>query len=234
MKTIFIVLAAALFCNSLAVAGVNFPIGPADVNITGVSQDLNYRQIRDRTNSVGTNTDFNFVYKSTTTNFTINSDTLLALLTNSFHTNFPSGAKLLLLDGATAFSFGVSDSTGTNVFFNPQKVLPLSPATTYLFSGGETDITTNSDDNVPFIKSNDTESYSAVVTFTYDDSAMTNTVDGTHTKFSWTGFAVTKFSENYVSEFTTENITMTIIGSGSIRGQPAAIFTGTIRAKLSN
>lgn len=238
MKTThsLIFLAAALFCNSLAFAGpdpVTGPVvGPAGLNVTGASQNLNYQTIRVRTNIVGMETNFTFVFKSTTTNFTVNAEWLLALLENSYHTNFPTGSKLLLTGGIPYYSFLVTDSTGTN-FFDPYQVLKVSAPSASAHSGIQTDSTTNSSGNSPYAAGNDTESVSWVNGITYDDSAMTNTVDRTHTKFSCTCLGQGKFSESVVTAFDTESATILLIGSGYVRGQPNSIFTGTIRAKAS-
>src|SRR5262249_45461320 len=87
--------------------------------------------------------------------------------------------------------------------------------------------------------------YTEVLTFTYDDSAMTNIADGTYTKFTWVGLLHNKSTESQIfetdSNFFNETITMDIIGSGSLHfptnagvlTQGAAVFTGSIKAKVS-
>lgn len=234
MKTVYpiIALAGALFCNSLAFAVEPAIFAPVEVTVNGVGQDLIDQQVSAKTNIVGIKTNFTYQLKSTATNFTVNAASLLALLTNSLRTNFPAGTKLLLAGtGGPSYSFAVSDSTGTNYSFVPTSVLNTAPLaeSSIAFS----DIENESSTNNSFFTGNETASLSSVLSFTYDDTAIATTGDGTHTKFTWTGLAQTKYSQNLASHFTTENVTINIIGSGSIRGVPGAVFTGTVRSKLS-
>jgi hypothetical protein len=86
------------------------------------------------------------------------------------------------------------------------------------------------------------QSETAVLTFTYDDSAMTNTTDGTHTKFTWEGLAHNQYTVNTSNLFINANVAIDIIGSGYVRNMvtnfgpfypTGSVFTGSIHAKVS-
>jgi len=127
MKTIcpLIVLGCGLLWKSNAVASNPLLTGPATVNLSCAAQDLSYQPVSAKTNVVGSVTNSTLVLKSTVTNFTMNASSLLDLLANSFSTNFPTGAQLLLRGAAGNYSFDVSDSTGTNIYLYTGSVLIL-------------------------------------------------------------------------------------------------------------
>ena len=233
MKTIcpFLILIGAL--SSLAPSlppGSAVVAGPAVVAIHGVAQPGPGTPTSVRTNIVGGITNVTTVTKYVATNFTMNAGSLLALLENSFNTNFAPGSRLLLkFEGGSVFNFIVSDSTGTNFGFDPGQVLSVS----YLGdvpSGVLTETVTNNSGEFGKLVETDTTALS----FTYDDTAMsTNTTDHKNTAISWTSAVRNKFSENVASGFLDANVTMDIVGSGSIRGGYGAVFTGTIQAKVT-
>lgn len=225
MKTIcpLIFLGCGLLWNSAAVASVNLLIGPATVSLSCAAQDLNYDQVSAKTNLVGSKTNVTLVLKSTVTNFTLNASSLLDLLANSYSTNFPSGAKLLLRGESGNFSLDVSDSTGTNIYMYTGSV--LNPD--YLGevnAGMETESTTNQ----TYFSGNDTEAFTSAISLQYDDGSMTTT-DGTRTFFNLNCLVQTKQSRNLGTDATTENVTMTVTGGGQIRSGPQVIITGTVR-----
>ena len=229
MKTVYaiIALACVLCCHCLAAPpDTGLVIGPVTLNITGTSQNLYYSQVSAKTNVVGSVTNFTLVSKSTTTNFSANNQWLLALLENSFHTNFPAGSQLQW----NSEQIVVADSTGTNLFFPYPVLTQDSPVE--LPSGTDSYTGTNVFGEFA-TNGNISELFTRRANINYNDSAMTNTTDRTHTQFRWVAFEVNKYSDNFANGFITQNITMKVIGSGSIRGQPPAIFTGTIHAKAS-
>lgn len=242
MKTIYpiIILAGAL--SSLAPA-LHGPLGPAEVAIHGAGQNLTSVWISSRTNVVGGITNYTVAFKSTTTNFTLNAGSLLALLENSFNTNFPAGCRLLLA-GGPFYSIVVSDASGTNIGFAPNQVLSSSPLSIPIpvVSGIGIDTSTNNPGG-KIVSGKATESSTTALTFTYDDSAITNTADGTHTMFKWVGLVhdVSLESANSTNSFFNEIVTMEVLGSGSLHfptnppiGEThTAVFTGSIRARVS-
>ena len=232
MKTFLIAFAGALFCRSPAFANSGAITGPANVNLAGISQDLYYQPISARTNIVGTQTNYSFVLKSTTTNFTVDADWLLARLTNSFSTNFPAGSQLLLTGNGPGYGFRVVDTTGTNFSFDPSAVLSASAPSAYLYSGVQNLTTANIDTKVP-VGGNDTELITSVFTIGFNDYGMATTADGTHSAFGGTCLAQSKSSENFANGGSfNANVTITFIGSGEV-GTNDAIFNGTIRAKTT-
>jgi hypothetical protein len=230
MKTIylFIALGCALLLDLSAVAHPITVFGPVDLSIRAVAENLDNQLITSKTNIMGTKTNFSYVYKSNTTNFTMNTSSLLSLLANSYNSNFPAGTQLLLADDGLGFyKFAISDQTGTNISFFPTVLqTTFSPA---VFTAMKTESTTN---QLNFT-GNFTASITSALVFTYDDSTNT-TGDGTITRFTWSGLAEVKQSANLATSFFTENVTMNLTGGSEIfRGGSRIIFTGTMRAKLS-
>ena len=242
MKIIYSIAILVASISSLS-AELLGPFAPAEITIRGAGQNLNYALTSSKTNIVGSTTNITQAFKSTTTNFTMNAGSLMALLENSLNTNFPAGCQLLLTGGGSYYYLVVSDTSGTNLGLNPSQVLLPSPLSAPLPVHSGADTQTSSNKVVLIIDGKDAESFTSALTFTYDDTALTNTADGTHTKFTWVGLVHNQTLQEFnpTSGFYNENITMDIIGSGLIRfstnaspeEQGSAIFTGSIRAKLS-
>lgn len=243
MKAIYpIIVLAAAAVVALAPAGTPTTTGPAVVAVHGVSRGPIPPVIGPRTNVVREITNYTYVLKSTTTNYTIDTGSLLALLENSFHTNFPTGSQLLLSDvDGPIYAFVVGDSTGTN-FFDPSEVLSSALPGGFVGSGVATLTSTNQPPGSSPKTGQSVQSESAVLTFTYDDTAMTNTTDGTHTKFTWDGLVHNQYTVNASNSFINANVTIDIIGSGYVRNMVTnfgpfyptnSVFTGSIRAKAS-
>lgn len=238
MKTIYpiIILAGAGLCSLAPSLPPGSPVvaGPAVVAVHAVTQSVVRPPVNSRTNVVGGITNVTTMTKFVTTNFTMNAGSLMALLENSFNTNFPPGSRLLLnTGGGSFFNIIVSDSTGTNFGFDPGEVLSaanLGNGLAYVVNSGFSTMTVTND----FVESGKTaESGTTALSFTYDDTAMsTNTTDHTNTKFFWTGLVHNKFSD-LSSDLYTGNVTIDIIGNGSIRGGGSAVFTGSIQAKVT-
>ncbi len=230
MKTIHLLFVLGCLALGSAVARAVFVanlISQPNIAVNGAGQSLEYQQVSDKTNAIHGVTNDMAVFKSNTTNFTINADSLLALLANSFNTNFPAGTQLLLIGSGGFYSFAVSDETGTNISSLPVHTVLNSVGWGEARTGVRTELFTNG----VFTAGNDTEAYTTAVSFNYNDSAMT-TGDSTHTGFFWSGLVEVKGSRNMATGIATENLTMTLTGGGQIRGQPLSVYTGTIRAKL--
>lgn len=233
MKNIFIALAlaGALIGNTVAFASSAAITGPAHVHATGISEVVTYHETSIKTNIAGAKTNYTFVLKSTTTNFTVDTAWLLARLENSFHTNFPVGSQLLLTGNGPGYGFRVIDTTGTNFSFDPSPVLSTTESSAYLYSGTQSLTTTNINTKIP-VGGNDTESITSVFTLSYDDSAMTNTTDHGHVIFSCTCLAQSKSSETFANGSINANVTITLIGSGQTESADV-ILNGTLRAKTT-
>ncbi len=105
-------------------------------------------------------------YKAKTTTSSFATADLLALLTNSFKTNFSKPVKLAT-DGFT--NIYVVDKTGTNVFLDVSPVLRVFPSEDSLRSGGmKTTMTVKS--GVTNVTSTLTDTMTSRVTLHYNDS----------------------------------------------------------------
>jgi hypothetical protein len=231
MKTLylFVALGCALLLDFSAVALPDTVMSPIDLNIRAVSQNLNNQLVIDKTNIVGSGTIITTASKSNTTNFTMDASSLLDLLANSYNTNFPAGTRLLLgNNGYGVYQFAISDKTGTNISFYPTVLqTTFSPAVI-------SDLATETRGPNPLhITGSYTASITSALIFTYDDSAMT-TRDGTTNKFTWSGLALDKQSQNLTTDIFSDSVTMNLMGgSESFRGLSKVIFSGTLRAKVS-
>lgn len=232
MKKIKLLALATLLALPKITAGA-VPIsaaGPVTFNLQSAAQNLDYKLISLKTNHTATVTNKIYAYKSTTTNFTINASYILNLLTNSFKTNFPPGAKLVLRGGPTYFSFAVADKTGTNVLLNVSSVFSVTTKAS-IASGMENEIQTTTASNTSY-SGNDTESYTVYETMEYDDSAL-STADGTTTTFELDGILTTKYSRNLASDKNTSVVNAQAGGGGTIRGVENIVIEGTIQATLT-
>ncbi len=231
MKSAFViaVLSFALIEKSFGVDSEGAMSGVANINIRGTAQDQSFQQIRVNTNTVGGVTNFNYTLKFTTTNFLVDNDSLLDLLANSFNTNFPVGAKLVLRGGVGHYFFGVSDSTGTNIILDTTPVFDTS--THARVNSGLVKRSTTNNPSINFTGT-DTESFTGAVIFQYDDTAM-NTADGKHTVFFWSGLAESKALNSIANNFTTEHVTIHLTGGGQFPSPYLVVFNGTIHATLT-
>jgi hypothetical protein len=229
MKTIrpLLLLLASLVWNFAALANLQLT-GPANFNISGAAEHLDDQQASAKTNIVGSITNAALVLKSTVTNFTINNRSFLDLVENSLNTNFPAGARLQLRGGPGFYDFAVTDRTGTNIYQDLESLMiPNSWAAVNV--GIQTQTTTVHGSLV----GNDTEAFTTAFGFLYDDNALTNTTDGTHSFLFMNCLVQAKHSQNLATGATTENVTMDLTGGGHIRGTNSVTITGTIRARIT-
>lgn len=229
MKTIrpLLLLLAGLLGNCAALGSLTLT-GPATYNASGTAQNLNDHQISARTNIVGSITNAALVLKSTVTNFTIDNSSLLALVENSFNTNYPPGARLELRGSEGYYGLVVTDPSGTtNYQILDPVITPNSWAVVNV--GTQTQSTTN---HGSFF-GNDTEAFTSALGLFYDDNLRTNTTDGTHTVFTMNCLVHAKQSHNLGTGATTENVTLDFTGGGYIRGSNPGTLTGSIHATIS-
>src|SRR5947209_18764168 len=125
--------------------------GPLNVEFTGVGQDKNDVQTKSSPPT----------FTWSTTNATYKNADIIALLANSFNTNFPAGAQLAVACGRV----GVADSTGTNLIQDVSSVISLS-AIAYMKTGTQVGTHGYVVGSEGFIK----WSFVTQPTFNYDDS----------------------------------------------------------------
>jgi hypothetical protein len=230
--SLFLILGWSLFTNFQSLADL---IAPANINIIGTGQDLWNRQVGAKTNIDGASTNYTYFSRSTTTNFIVNADWLLNLLTDSYATNFPPESKLVLCGGDGSYYFAVSDGTGTNIIFNPNQDIGSIPVFSRIGQGRvQSGIMIKSTTNYPSISftGTDSESFTDWILFEYDDSAL-NTGNGKHANFYWSGRVEVKAKADIGTSFVTENVTIYLTGGGQFPSPYPVSFRGTIRAKLS-
>jgi hypothetical protein len=226
MKKILITMAMAVFAIWSA-HGVSIQlIGPADFNLNAITQSEPFQLVGSKTNHSATATNFTFVSKSATSIKSFASSNMLALLENSFNTNFPAGSQI----GMTASgSVLVVDHTGTNLVFNPGAVVSTSFDNDEAFTTiAETEMETENQSGFS-LSGNDAETLIASVTLTYDDTAQT-TGDSTQTQFQFKGLLVEKLAENLNTRVDKTTTTFEGTGDGQIRGV-STLLTGTITVK---
>src|SRR5579864_6691928 len=119
MRKFFVSVAVFAFGAAAAFAVAYTPPGPVSFQMDAITQSTAFHMVASKTNETATSTNIMTVDSATVATAPFTSSNLLALLTNSFNTNFLAGAKI-------GMSFGnlvVVDKTGTNVIFNPSPVL---------------------------------------------------------------------------------------------------------------
>ncbi len=205
--------------------------GPATINFSASEQNLYFSQVSSNASHTSTSTNITQVYKSSVTNFVINSAYLLNLLTNSLNTNLPPGAKLFM-EGSSSFIFYVTDSTGTNTILNSSTVgtVLLLTYSARAIAGSETYITSQSASGTTH-SGNDTEAYTEYVILSYDDSALT-TGDGTHSTFQISGILVEKLSNTIATGKYKETVSLPGAGGGRIR-DTYVVMKGSLTAALA-
>lgn len=224
LKKLFI--AGVVSVLALAARGAVFsPTGPAVFNLKAATQGEDFQITGGKTNETANSTNIITVFKSTIVTTAFANSNFLALLANSFNTNFPAGAQI----GMRGPFFLVVDSTGTNIIFNPSEVVSVSFGQS-LASGTETEVQTTSTNGFS-LSGNSTVTETSSVTITYNDTAQT-TGDSTHSNFEFQGLIVVKTSEDIKTRIEHATTTLDVTGGGSVRGV-GTIFTGTITVKAA-
>jgi hypothetical protein len=178
---------------------------PGKTNITGTATSKTTNVLEILTSSF------------TTTPF--NDASLLALLANSFDTNFPAGTQLVT-DGNTLY---VADHTGTNEILDISTVLTVT-GTNKVMAGLDTEVQTTTKAGTTRT-SVGTSSGNQFIIVSYSDAGLT-TKDGTTTTFQFVG--VSAFSRKGSSSVSTNDvIKVTDSGSFKITGSGAGSIRGT-------
>jgi hypothetical protein len=224
MFKLILALSATIFTYTATADPLPAQTGPAEVNLIATTQATDFGEIRSRTNHTKTATNEISILKATLRTAPFHDRDLVALLANSFHTNFPAGSQI-------GIGFGglyVLDASGTNVLLYPQNAVLSGTFTVLLTTGLAREVTPvngpgGRDIGIGFMET------TAILTMTYDDTALTTT-DGTHTKFTFQGPYTQR---NSLKKSQTEvNTTIEFHGSagGKLRDIPV-MLTGSITGK---
>lgn len=226
MKKILTAIAITILTLRAANAAVVLtPVGTVTVKLEAIVEVMPLQQVGGKTNSSATSTNITQMFKETITQTAFGNAELLALIANSFNTNFPAGSQVGMRFG----SLLVVDSTGTNIVFNPNAVVSFNfqqdvvPET-------ETLVRTENASGTQ-VSGNRSETFIANVTMNYDDTANTTT-DGQNTKFSFSGLYQMQINENLKTHGIKTSLTFQGTGGGSVRGV-TTILTGTLSSKGS-
>jgi hypothetical protein len=226
MKKLLMALAISVFTFSAAHAVVLFtPVGPVTFKLSAIVQETPFQQVGGKTNQSATSTNITSMFKATTSKTSFDSGDMLALLANSFNTNFPAGSKVAMRFAKLV----VVDSSGTNIIFDPNAVVSFQ-LDEDLISGTESQLIA---ENSSGTQESGTlsEVFNCSMTMSYDDTLNT-THDGTHTKFGFKGFYTMKFSEILKTGLIKTTSEFEGTGGGPVRGIPT-ILTGKISGKAS-
>lgn len=224
-KLLTVVTMFALALGAVRATVIFTPVGPATFKLNAIVRDMPFQQTGGKTNQSATSTNITQVFKSTILQTPFGGTNLLALLGNSFETNFPAGSQI----GMRLGSFFVVDSTGTNIILSLNGVVSVQFEEEFV-PENETLITTENASGTQFAGSL-SETITGSVILNYDDTLNTTT-DGTHTKFAFKGFYTLKYSENLKTRAVKTVTEFQGTGGGTVRDVPT-ILTGTISGKAA-
>lgn len=225
MRKFFTGVAALMFGAAATHAVAYLPPGPATIQFDAMTQATPFHLVSSKTNETATATNVMNVDSATVSSKPFVSSNLLALLANSFNTNFPAGSQI-------GISFGnlvVLGSSGTNVVFNPSAVL----TTTFneeVGSDKETEIVTQNQ-NGSSLSGNSSDTVTSDVTINYNDTTV-SPADGTNSTFQLRGLLVEKISRNLKTNFEKVDYQFQGSGGGSVHGVQT-ILNGTIKANAA-
>lgn len=224
MKKFITTFALSVLAVGAVRAAVFFvPAGAATFNVSTTV----YAPIQQsaKTNQTATSTNITQFLKSAVIKAPFGSSNMLALLANSFNTNFPAGSQIALAPGGLF----VVDSSGTNIIFSPnptvffQADVTFFPSTETLITAEKVSGTTES--------GNLADGLIASLTMNYDDTLNT-TADGTHTKFTFRGLYTVSKTENLKTGLVKATSQLQGTGGGTVR-DVQTLLTGTISEKSS-
>jgi hypothetical protein len=197
--------------------------------LKALMQGSSYVTGEQTTNRTATATNTVSVSKSTVAATSIDSSFILALLENSFQTNFPAGARLVM-SGTGNFSFLVTDRSGSKVLLDATSVLSIA-ASLGVNSGQQTATWATTNANSDY-SCRDEEVLTELATLSYNDSSLV-TRDQTHSNFYLTGILVQRRSTDVVTEAFSESLTLQGAGAGMLRGQDNLIVEGILAGTVS-
>jgi hypothetical protein len=199
------------------------PTGPAKFNLDSTIY-APFQQSA-KTNQTAASTNITQFSRSAVIQTAFGSSNMLALLGNSFNTNFPAGSQIALAPGGLF----VVDSSGTNIIFSSNPTVFFQADVT-LFPSTETLVTAETASGTTQSGSLASELI-ASLTMTYDDTLNT-TSDGTHTKFTFRGLYTVSKTENLKTGLVKAKSQFQGTGGGTVRNVQT-LLTGTITEKSS-
>lgn len=220
MKRVVVVIVLSVLSLGTAL-GITFqPPGPVTFKLNAITQITELHAIGSKTNQTTVATSVTTVSKATLSTTPFFGTNLVALLANSFNTNFPEGSQIGMRSG----NLVVVDHTGTNVIFDPGPVLT---------TGFQQDLqsvlqtqTASESQNGSALSGTVTETIFSNLSINYDDSDQT-TADTTHTIFQLKGLFVQKVSLNLKTRAVKINSEFQGTGGGQVR-DVTTILTGTM------
>lgn len=220
MKRVVVIIALSVLLFGAA-RGITFqPPGPVSFKLNAITQITELHPVGSKTNQTAAARSVTTVSKATVSTTPFVSSNLLALLANSFSTNFPEGSKIGMRSG----NLVVVDLTGTNVIFDPSPVLTTGFEQD-LQSVLQTEIASESQSGSS-MSGTVNETVISNLAINYDDSAQT-TGDTTHTIFQLKGLFVQKVSLNLKTSSVKITSEFQGTGGGQMRNV-TTILTGTI------
>ena len=227
----FVLLVLSVAFSSSAVSTELINHGPLTLKLMATAQALD-SATTSKTNSSSKGTTVTVVSKSTASNSFVQASDFLALLENSFNTNLPSGAQIVLSRSGPFYQLSVADGTGTNVILNVSTNVFIGTVANEqpVHAGLQTTITKTGAAGES-ISANAAYSVTEIVVLGYDDTGLP-TRDGTHTKFFMNFLLVRKSSENHVTQQFNDTVKLQGVGNGIIRDQNL-ILQGTASASIS-
>jgi hypothetical protein len=200
IKFIAVVAAGLLANHAPAALG---PTGPLTIQLTGKGQDQDDVQIKSNPPT----------FKWSTTNVTYTTEDILGLLANSFNTNFPSGAGLMI---DACGSIAVKDGNGFFLYVGSVLSLQVNQA---VISG----------QNVDSASGGMNVQLTAQASLRYDDESKT-TGDGTTSSFTLTGQFLERQTFSNHSGDGESSFTLQGSGNGTVRNR-FFVFKGKASGK---
>lgn len=220
MKRVVVIIALSVLLFGAA-NGITFqPPGSVSFKLNAITQISELHPVGSKTNQTTAATSITIVSKATVSTMPFVSSNLLALLANSFSTNFPDGSQIGMRSG----NLVVVDKTGTNVVFDPSPVLTTGFQQD-LQSILQTQIASESQSGSS-TSGTVTETVISNLSINYDDSEQT-TGDTTHTTFQLKGLFTQKVSLNLKTRSVKIASQFQGTGGGQVRGV-TTILTGTM------
>jgi len=227
MKKILAAIVISIFALSAARSASAFTsLGPVMVNLSTINSEAAFYITRGKTNSSHVLTNIVLMVESVPTQTHFDGAALLALLANSYNTNFPVGSQIgmdLNLGGIF-----VLDRTGTNILFAPSGVISFQFEENFI-SG--TKITERIAEYASRTNVSGTVVETAIASaiMNYDDTFKT-TADGTHTRFAFKGLYTVTKTQNLKARTLQAILQFQGTGGGPVRDVPT-VLTGTISGK---
>lgn len=216
---------------------IDFAVG-ATFDLSAITQGQPAERSKTNVTATGTNIISFINVPVNTSNFT--SSNLLALIENSYNTNFPVGSHIAMDNYSYGLPVIVLDPTGTNILLTPSNII----TSVFTINNNDRHSFTNiaTFDGflaIRYTRVENTNGVSDVGNFiqdsyygyllTYDDTSLTPK-DSKHSQFQFTGLYVDKLTYIARSHSTKETGEIQGTGGGMVDGVDT-LLTGTISLK---